>query len=75
MVTRRAPGDPPDGGGPRRSAAFLIGMRFNHPLRIRKRLPVATAMPKMLKVLSRHPELGCLGFQQWFGRTTVLVQY
>jgi Domain of unknown function (DUF4188) len=53
----------------------LIGMRFNHPLRIRKRLPVATAMPKMLKVLSRHPELGCLGFQQRFGRTTVLVQY
>ena len=54
---------------------FLIGMRFNHPLRVRKWLPVATAMPKMLKVLSRHPELGCLGFQQWFGRTTVLVQY
>jgi hypothetical protein len=29
----------------------------------------------MVKVLSRHPELGCLGFQQWFGRTTILVQY
>jgi hypothetical protein len=54
---------------------FLIGMRFNHPLRIRKWWPVATAMPRMLKVLSRHPELGCLGFQQWFGRTTILVQY
>ena len=54
---------------------FLIGMRFNHPLRIRKWLPVATAMPKMLKVLNLHPELGCLGFQQWFGRTTILVQY
>jgi hypothetical protein len=26
---------------------FLIGMRFNHPLRIRKWLPVATAMPRM----------------------------
>jgi hypothetical protein len=48
---------------------FLIGMRFNHLLRIRKWWPVATAMPKMLKVLSQHPELGCLGFQQWFGRT------
>ena len=22
-----------------------------------------------------HPELGCLGFQQWFGRTTIVVQY
>jgi len=54
---------------------FLIGMRFNHPLRVRKWLPVATAMPKMLTVLSRHPELGCLGFQRWFGRTTILVQY
>jgi hypothetical protein len=50
-------------------------MRFSHPLRIRKWLPVATAMPKMLKVLSQHPELGCLGFQQWFGRTTIMVQY
>ena len=54
---------------------FLIGMRLNHPLRIRKWWPVAMAMPRMLKVLSQHPELGCLGFQQWFGRTTLLVQY
>jgi hypothetical protein len=49
---------------------FLIGMRVNHPLRVRKWLPVVAAMPKMLKVLSQHPELGCLGFQQWFGRTS-----
>ena len=54
---------------------FLIGMRLNHPLRIRKWWPVAAAMPRMLKLLSQHPELGCLGFQQWFGRTTILVQY
>jgi hypothetical protein len=54
---------------------FLIGMRFNHPLRVRTWLPVETAMPKMLKVLSRHPELDCLGFQQWFGRTTIMVQH
>ena len=32
-------------------------------------------MPKMLRCCARHPELGCLGFQQWFGRTTILVQY
>lgn len=54
---------------------FLIGMRFYHPLRVRTWLPVATAMPKMLKMLGQHPELGCLGFQQWFGRTTIMVQY
>jgi hypothetical protein len=54
---------------------FLGGMRLNHPLRIRNWWPVAAAMPRMLKVLSQHPELGCLGFQQWFGRTTLLVQY
>ena len=54
---------------------FLIGMRFNHPLRVRSWWPVATAMPTMLTAISRHPELGCLGSQQWFGRTTLLLQY
>jgi hypothetical protein len=54
---------------------FLIGMRFNQPLKVRQWWPVATAMPKMLRVIAQHPELGCLGTQQWFGRTTLLVQY
>jgi hypothetical protein len=54
---------------------FLIGMRFNHPLKVRKWLPVALAMPRMLKVLDAHPELGCLGYNQWIGRTTILLQY
>lgn len=54
---------------------FLIGMRFNRPFKVHKWLPVATAMPKMLRVLDDHPELGCLGYQQWFGRTTALIQY
>ena len=54
---------------------FLIGMRFNKPWRVDKWLPVAMAMPKMLKVLDQHPELGCLGYQQWAGRTTMMVQY
>ena len=54
---------------------FLIGMRFNKPWKVQKWLPVATAMPRMLRVLAQHPELGCLGTQQWFGRTTILVQY
>jgi hypothetical protein len=54
---------------------LLIGMRFNKPWLVHKWLPVALAMPKMLKVLDQHPELGCLGYQQWFGRTTLMVQY
>jgi hypothetical protein len=54
---------------------FLIGMRINKPLKIRKWWPVAAAMPKMLRTLSEHPELGCLGYQQWIGRTTLLLQY
>jgi hypothetical protein len=54
---------------------FLIGARMNHPLKIHKWLPVALAMPRMLKVLDDHPELGCLGYQQWYGRTTGMVQY
>jgi hypothetical protein len=54
---------------------FLIGMRFNRPLKVWKWLPVVQAMPKMLRALGEHPELGCLGYQQWFGRTTILVQY
>ena len=54
---------------------LLIGMRFNNPLKVRGWLPVAMAMPKMLKVLDKHPELGCLGYHQWIGRTTILVQY
>jgi hypothetical protein len=54
---------------------FLIGMRFNRPGKVWKWLPVVQAMPKMLRALGEHPELGCLGYQQWFGRTTILVQY
>lgn len=54
---------------------FLIGMRFNKPLKIHKWLPVANAMPRMLRVLDQHPELGCLGYHQWYGRTTIAVQY
>jgi hypothetical protein len=54
---------------------FLIGMRFNKPWKVNRWWPVATAMPRMLRVLDQHPELGCLGYQQWFGRTTLLVQY
>jgi hypothetical protein len=54
---------------------FLIGMRFNRPWLPHRWLPIAAAMPRMVRVLDEHPELGCLGHQQWFGRTTIMVQY
>jgi fumigallin biosynthesis monooxygenase-like protein len=54
---------------------FIIGMRFNKPLKIHKWLPVAMAMPKMLRALDQSSDLGCLGYRQWYGPTTVMVQY
>ena len=54
---------------------FLIGMRINKWWKIHKWFPVAMAMPRMLKELEAHPELGCLGGRQWFGNPTILVQY
>ena len=39
---------------------FLIGMRINKPWKIHKWLPVALAMPRMLKELYAQPELGLL---------------
>lgn len=54
---------------------FLIGMRVNRPLKVGTWLPVARAMPRMLKTIDSHPELGCLGYHSWIGRTTILLQY
>lgn len=54
---------------------FLIGMRTNKPWKLRQWLPVARAMPKMQRALMEHPELGCLAIQNWFGITTLSVQY
>ena len=54
---------------------FMIGMRINHPLKVRKWLPIARAMPRMLKELYRQPELGFLHAEMWFSRTIILVQY
>jgi len=51
---------------------FLIGMRVNRWWKIHKWLPVARAMPKMLKELSLKPESGFLGAEFGLG---VIVQY
>jgi hypothetical protein len=55
---------------------FLIGMRVNSWWRVGDWLPVARAMPRMIKELQRSPELGLLGHEEWFSkRVAILVQY
>ena len=40
---------------------FIIGMRVNKLLAVRKWLPIANAMSPMLRDLYTHPEKGFLG--------------
>jgi hypothetical protein len=54
---------------------FLIGMRVNRWWRVGRWLPVALAMPRMLRELALRPEMGFLSGEAWFGRTTLMVQY
>lgn len=54
---------------------FLIGMRLNQPLAVHKWLPVARAMPRMLRELYQNPGLGFVSHEMWFSRTLILVQY
>jgi Domain of unknown function (DUF4188) len=55
---------------------FLIGMRVNKPLQVRKWLPVFTAMPRMVRELERDPGSGFLHATQGIGSTgPFLVQY
>ena len=51
---------------------FLIGMRINKPWKIHKWLPVFLGMLRMMRELSAHPELGCLGHTLALG---FVVQY
>ena len=51
---------------------FLIGFRINKPWKIHKWLPVALAMPRILKELEAHPECGCLATEVGFG---TIIQY
>jgi hypothetical protein len=54
---------------------FLIGMRINRPWQVHKWLPIARAMPRLIRELCRQPELGFIHAESWFGRTIILVQY
>ena len=54
---------------------FLIGMRVNRWWKPWQWLRVSAAMPRMLRELATHPELGYLGHEAYFGRTTLMVSY
>jgi hypothetical protein len=51
---------------------FLIGMRINKPWKLHKWVPIARAMPRMIKELEQRPESGFLGAE--FG-SKIIVQY
>lgn len=51
---------------------FLIGMRINRWWQIHRWLPVALAMPRMLRELARQPQSGLLGVRPG---VSCMVQY
>lgn len=68
---RRFRADIPEG-----TVVFLIGMRINRLRAVREWLPVFGAMPKMLRELRQHPELGLQEASSWWaGRNIMTVQY
>lgn len=54
---------------------FVIGMRINKPWKIRQWFPVARSMGPMQREVLENGDLGCLHIENWFGRTTVSLQY
>jgi hypothetical protein len=55
---------------------FLIGMRINSWWKIHRWLPVARAMPRMLKELFENPQCGLLGATfAWTSQGPLMVQY
>jgi len=54
---------------------FIIGMRINKFWKVHKWMPVVLAMPKMINELSKKPESGFLGFQNFGGIPPVMIQY
>jgi hypothetical protein len=55
---------------------FLVGMRVNRLWKLHRWLPVAAAMPRMLRQLAGDPESGLLGTRTVVGwRTITVIQY
>ena len=56
---------------------FLIGMRINRVLKVRKWWPVFTAMGPMLKAQEEHPDIGVLDTRRAFlsPREPLIIQF
>ena len=54
---------------------FLIGARVNHWWNLPVLWAVSRAMNRMLRELARDPDSGLLSFENYGGRTTLMVQY
>jgi hypothetical protein len=55
---------------------FVIGMRLNKLWKVHRWWPVSVAMPRMLRQLAEHPDLGLLGARfTRSGRTITSIQY
>ena len=52
---------------------FLVGMRINRFWKIHKWLPMALAMPRMLRSLERDPDKGLLGYRLMLGLRVITV--
>lgn len=57
-------------------AVFVIGLRVNNLLAVRKWLPTTRAMGPMLRELYAHPEKGFLGAETFvYWRGVAMIQY
>src|SRR3954466_1623056 len=55
---------------------FVIGMRVNQPLKVRKWAPVVFAMPRMLRELEKDPDAGLLHYTRALATTgPTIIQY
>jgi hypothetical protein len=55
---------------------FIIGARFGNPWKMFRNFWFLSSMPKMLKELEQHPEMGLLGYRQFLGpRGGTILQY
>ncbi len=54
---------------------FLLGMRVNRWWKVHQWIRVTASMTAMIRELQEKPELGLLGAEAWFGRTTLMAQY
>jgi len=54
---------------------FVIGARINRWWKVPSMLLVLRSMGKMQKELIDNPALGCMHIENWFGRTTLSLQY